>query len=109
MKKLAMAFAAVMIVAGMASSALADPGWANGHRNDHNGRFDRPPQHYWHIDHNQWRHNYQQNHYSHWEHDRQPVVMQRVPVAPPRPYVNAYEPQGASFSMFLPGFSIQIR
>jgi len=97
MKKLAMAFAAVMIVAGMASSALADPGWSNGPRHGYNGRFDRPPQHYRQIDHNQWRHHHQ------------PVMMHRAPGIAPRPVVQVYEPQAASFSMFLPGFSIQIR
>jgi len=97
MKKIAMAFAAVMIVAGMASSALADPGWSNGPRHHNYGRFDRPPQHYRHIDHNQWRHHHQ------------PVMMHRAPGIAPRPVVQVYEPQAASFSMFLPGFSIQIR
>jgi len=97
MKKLAMAFVTVLIVAGLASSALADPGWSNGHRYDNHGRYERQPIHYQHDHHNQW------------EQHRQPMVVQRVPVVPPRPVVHAYEPQAASFSMFLPGFSIQVR
>ena len=102
MKKLAMAFAAVMIVAGLASSALADPGWSNGHRYDNNGRFESPHHQY-------YQQHIQRDHHNRWDRHRQPMVVERVPVVPPRPVVHAYEPQAASFSMFLPGFSIQIR
>ncbi len=103
MKKLAMAFVTVLIVAGMASSALANPGWSNDHRHNDRGRFDRPQ-------HDYYQPQYQQRDYhNHWNYHRQPVVVQRVPVMPPRPVVHAYEPQAASFSMFLPGFSIQVR
>ena len=97
MKKLAMAFVTVLIVAGMASSALADPGWSHGPRFNNHGRYNQP------------QHHYQNFHHNHWAHHHQPMVMHRAPVIPPRPVVRAYQPQAASFSMFLPGFSIQIR
>jgi hypothetical protein len=97
MKKLATAFVTVLIVAGFASSALAAPGWSNDRRHDDHGRFDRP------------EHHYQYDHQNHWAHHYQPVVVHRPPAIAPRPAVRVYEPQAANFSLFLPGFSLQLR
>lgn len=98
MKKLTTILATVLIVGGLASSAMANPGWSNGHAYGHQNRFDRPHHQYNERD----RHN-------NWGHEHRPVVVQRVPVIAPRPVVHAYEPHVAGFSMFMPGFSIQIR
>jgi hypothetical protein len=94
-----MAFVTVLIVAGLASSALADPGWSNGHRHDNHGRYDRS--------HHEYHHHYYRDHRM----DHRPMVVHRAPAIAPRPVpvVRVYEPQAASFSMFLPGFSIQVR
>ena len=97
MKKITMAFVTVLIVAGMASSALADPGWSNGHRFDDHERYDRPHHEYYQHDNSDHRVHYQ------------PVVMQRAPAIAPRPVVRVYEPHAAGFSLFLPGFSIRVR
>lgn len=98
MKKLTTIFATVLIVGGLASSALANPEWSNGHAYGHRNWNDKPHQQY-----------SERDRHSNWEHHRQPVVVQRVPVIPPRPVMHAYEPHVAGFSMFLPGFSIQVR
>lgn len=102
MKKLAAAFVTVLIVAGMAASASADPGWSHGPRHNDRGRFERPQHQYYQPQHQQ------RDYRNHWNY-QQPVVVHRAPIVPPRPVVHAYEPQAASFSMFLPGFSIQVR
>lgn len=98
MKKITTIFAAVLIVGGLASSALANPGWSNGYAYGHQNRFERPHHQY-----------HERDHRNNWGHDHQRVVVQRVPVIPPRPVLHAYEPYAAGFSMFMPGFSLQIR
>ncbi|MEN6373859.1 MAG: hypothetical protein ABFD75_03625 [Smithella sp.] len=98
MKKITMAFITVLFVAGLASSALADPGWSNGHRFGNHERYDRS--------HHEYRHDYRDHRMDH-----QRVVVHRAPAIAPRPVpvVRVYEPQAAGFSLFLPGFSLQLR
>ncbi|MEN6622363.1 MAG: hypothetical protein ABFD50_12530 [Smithella sp.] len=98
MKKKTTILATVLIVGGLASSALANPEWSNGHAYGHQNRFERP--------HHQ---TYDRDSHNNWGRENQPVVVHRVPVIPPRPVMHAYEPHAAGFSMFLPGFSIQVR
>lgn len=98
MKKLTTIFAAVLIVGGVASSALANPYWSNGHAYGHHGWNER-----------QHHQNYQRDHHSNWEREYRPAAVHRVPVIAPRPAMHAYEPNAAGFSMFLPGFSLQVR
>jgi hypothetical protein len=98
MKKLTMAFVTVLIVAGLASSALADPGWSNGQRYDNRGQYDRPNYPYDQRDYRDHRGYY-----------RQPVVVHRDSDFRPRPVVHYYEPQRPSVRLHFPNFSIQFR
>lgn len=98
MKKLTLMFVTVLMVAGLAASALADPGWANGHRYDNRGRVERVHENYGHRDYRDHRGPY-----------RQPVVVQRVPVRHYEPVVRVYEPYAPGFSLYFPNFSIQLR
>lgn len=95
MKKITMIFATVLMVAGLAASAFADPGWSNGPRHDNRGRHKQTYQKYDHRDHR--------------EPYYQPVVVYRVPVRPPEPVVHVIRPYVPSFSVYLPHMSIQIR
>jgi hypothetical protein len=101
MKKLIMAFATVLVVTGLAFSALADPGWGNGRRFDDRGRQDRI--------HNQYDHRDYRGHRDYQRTYRQPVIVERVPVYASQPVVRVYDPHQPSFSLYLPNFSIQIR
>ena len=98
MKKLTIAFAAVLMVAGLTFSALADPGWGNGRRFENNARQSRTHNPY---DHRDYRNNVRAY--------RQPVIADRVPVHSYQPVVRVYEPHTPSFSLYFPNFSIQIR
>jgi hypothetical protein len=98
MKKITIAFAAVLMVAGLSFSALADPGWGNGRRFDNHARQNRIHNPYDHRDYRDDQRSY-----------RQPVIADRVPVHPYQPVVRVYEPHTPSFSLYFPNFSIQIR
>lgn len=93
MKKLTIIFAAVLIVAGLASSAGAGPDWSNGRRFDNRGKYDRA---HFRYDQREYRGPYQQHVYY------TPVRAQQQVVHVAQPYV-------PSFSIFLPNLSIQIR
>jgi len=98
MKKLTMIFVTVLMVAGLAASALAAPGWSNSQRYDNRDRYERPHD-------NNDRRDYR---------DRrgpygQPVVMHRVPVRHYEPVVRVYEPYAPAFSLYFPNLSIQFR
>jgi hypothetical protein len=95
MKKLSMAFVTLLIVAGLASSALADPGWSNSRRFDDHGRN------------NQIKYKYEYNHRDHREPYRQTV--HHAPVLASRQVVHVYRPDAPSISLFFPHMSIQIR
>lgn len=94
MKKLTMILVTVVIVAGLAGSALADPGWSNGQRYGNHGRFDRPQYNY--------------NNPYHQGPQRYPVMRHRVLVRPPEPVVRVFQPHPPAFGFFFPNFSIQV-
>ena len=97
MKKLSIAFVTVLMVAGLAVSAFADPGWEDGRRYNDRGRPDRFHSQY---DDRDFRGQY-----------RHPVVAHRAPVFPPRYGMRAHlpPPPPPIFSFFLPPFIIPIR
>lgn len=101
MKKLTMILVTVLIVAGLSASAFAAPGWSNGQRYDHRGRYERPQ---YQNDHRGYRDNrvYRTPY-------RQPVIIHRVPVCPPEPYVRIVPPPFPILTFFFPHLSIQIR
>jgi hypothetical protein len=105
MKKITIAFAAVLMVAGLSFSALADPGWGNGRRFDNHARQNRIHNPYDHRDYRDDQRSYRDDQRSY----RQPVIADRVPVHPYQPVVRVYEPHTPSFSLYFPNFSIQIR
>lgn len=90
-----MAFAAILIVASFAFSALADPGWSNGRRYDERSRRDLPQYRDDHRDHRDYRRPYYH-----------PVAVYR---RPSEPVVHVYGPHPAGFAIFFPHMSIQIR
>jgi len=93
MKKLTIMFFTGLIVAVLAATASADPGWSKGQRFENRGRYE-----------------YQQK-YSHRDfrgYHRQPVVVYRVSPRPPERVLLGYE-YWPYFSLYLPHFSIQIR
>lgn len=97
MKRIMMIFFTVIMVAGLAQSVWANPGWSNGPRYDDRGRYERPHDRYGDCD-NRFRHD------ERWEH-RPPVVIHRrtEPVVyVPRPHVPAV-------GFFFPHLMIQIR
>lgn len=97
MKKIMVALVTVVMVAGLAASVWANPGWSNGPRHDGRGRYERPYDRY-------EDHGYRFRHDERWEH-RAPVVVHRVPepiVYLPRPHVPAV-------GFFFPHMTIQIR
>jgi hypothetical protein len=97
MKKLSIAFVTVLMVAGLAVSAFANPGWEDGRRYNDRGRPDRFHSQY---DDRDFRGQY-----------RHPVVAHRAPVFPPRYGMRAHlpPPPPPIFSFFLPPFIIPIR
>jgi len=95
MKKLRMILVAVVIVAGLAAPALADPGWSNGQRYGNPGRFDRPQYNY-------------NNPYHQGPH-RYPVMRHRTPVYQHEPIVHAFRPHVPSFNIFFPHMRMQFR
>ena len=96
MKKITMIFVTVLMVAGLASSAIANPGWSKGQRYDNRGQYSRTHDRYDHRDYRNYRGHYQQ-----------PVHY--VPVRAYEPVVRVYQPSAPSFSLFFPNLSIQIR
>ena len=98
MKKLTMIFVTVLMVAGLAASALADPGWSNGNRYGNRDRYEHPQYQYDHRDYRDHRVVY-----------RQRVIEHRVPVRPPEPFVHVVRPHVPIFTFFFPHMSIQIR
>ncbi|MEE9913142.1 MAG: hypothetical protein K4571_15630 [Deltaproteobacteria bacterium] len=101
MKKMTMILVTVIMVAGLAASALANPGWSDGPRYDNRDRYERPHDRYndrddrFHQD-ERWRH-------------RQPVVIHRAPDHFRRPVVYIARPHVPVFSIFFPPVSIQLR
>jgi len=96
MKKLSIAFVTVLMVAGLAVSAFANPGWEDGRRYNDRGGPDRI--------HNQYDQRDFRGHY------RRPVVARRAPVFPPRRGVSAHVPPPPPIvSFFLPPFIIPMR
>lgn len=97
MKKMVMMFVAVMMAAGLAQPALANPGWSGGQRWDDRDRYER----------SSGRHDdcgYRLGRDRRWVH-RAPVVVHRVPepvVYLPRPHVPA-------IGLFFPHMVIHIR
>ncbi len=95
MRKLTTVLVTVLMIAGLATSALAAPGWSNHPRNDYRFKHEQPYQKY---DHRDYRRAY-----------RQPVIVHRVPVNPPRRFARVYQPVPPGFGFFFPYLNIQIR
>jgi hypothetical protein len=101
MKKLTMILISVLMVAGLSVSAFADPGWSNGKRYDHRGRYERPQYQNDHRDYREYR--------DRREYYRQPVIVNRVPMRQPESYVRIVPPPFPILTFFFPHMSIQIR
>lgn len=97
MKKLMMIFVAVIMVAGLAASAFANPDWSNGPRYDYRGRYERPHDRYDNRD-------YRFRHDERWEHRRHFVVHKG-----PEPVVFLPRPHVPVVGFFFPHMTIQIR
>ena len=122
MKKLSIAFTTILIVAGFAFSALADPGWSNDRRWDNRDGRDQMHNQY---DQRNYRgygnyhgDRYYRDHRTHYQHR---VIERRFPVPPPPhvvahgiplppvPVVSVDVPRPPRFSIFLPPFIIHVR
>jgi hypothetical protein len=104
MKKLFLFLVAVFMMIGPATSAFAGPGNPGMPRYDDRSRYERPD--YRHdqrvrYDHRDFR--------SHWTPYSRPVIVDRRVIVPVRQPVRVYEYYTPGFSLYLPGFSIQIR
>jgi hypothetical protein len=97
MKKLTMLFVTVLMFAGLSASALADPGWSNGNRYGNRDRYERPQYQYDHRDYRDYRVAYRR------------VIVHRLPVRPPEPFVHVVRPHVPIFTFLFPHMSIQIR
>ena len=104
MKKLSIFLVTALMMVGPATSAFAAPGNPGMQRYDDRNRYERPDHRYdqrFYRDHRDFR--------SHRTPYRQPVIVDRRVIVPAGRAVRVYDYYAPGFSLYLPGFSIQIR
>ncbi|MDP2853769.1 MAG: hypothetical protein Q8O28_05940 [Smithellaceae bacterium] len=107
MKKLTMILITVLMVAGLAASAFADPGWSNGQRYGNRDGYGRPHYQYNDRDYRDYRdyRNQRDQRGPYWR----PVIIHRVPVRPPEPVAYFLPPPPPPLRIFFPHLNLLFR